>query len=120
MIVGQERTQKMNRMYYQGAHACVIMFDLTYEKSLDISLKWKEDLDSKCTLENGDPIPCILLANKVNCVCQSLYTKKYVTLQFNKMFNYNYIISIACVELWHLVANTVVLITRCHNSTQTL
>ena len=62
-ILGQERTQKMNRMYYQGAHACVIMFDLTYEKSLDISLKWKEDLDSKCTLENGDPIPCILLAN---------------------------------------------------------
>ena len=55
----------MNRMYYQGAHACVIMFDMTYDKSLDISLKWKEDLDSKCTLENGDPIPCILLANKV-------------------------------------------------------
>ena len=62
---GQERTEKMSRMYYQDAHACVIMFDMTYEKSLEICLRWKEDLNSKCTLENGEPLPCILLANKV-------------------------------------------------------
>lgn len=28
-------------------------------------LKWKEDLDDKTQLPNGDPLPCILLANKV-------------------------------------------------------
>lgn len=64
----------MNRMYYQDAHACVIMFDITYEKSLDICLKWKQDLDSKCTLDNGDPIPCILLANKVRINDMNLTT----------------------------------------------
>ncbi|XP_067945059.1 ras-related protein Rab-7L1-like isoform X2 [Watersipora subatra] len=77
-IAGQERTQKMNRMYYQGAHACVIMFDLTYEKSLEISLKWKEDLDSKCTLENGEPIPCILLANKVDLASRRKFTTEEI------------------------------------------
>lgn len=69
----------MNRMYYQDAHACVIMFDVTYDKSLEICLKWKQDLDSKCTLDSGEPIPCILLANKVSGIagpcCFCLYLK---------------------------------------------
>jgi len=69
----------MSRMYYQDAHACVIMFDITYEKSLEICLQWKEDLDSKCTLDNGDPIPCILLANKVS----ALYRLLVVTFSFS-------------------------------------
>jgi len=55
----------MSRMYYQDAHACVIMFDLTDATGLDICNAWKKDLDSKCTLDNGEPIPCVLLANKV-------------------------------------------------------
>jgi hypothetical protein len=28
--------------------------------------KWKADLDSKVTLADGSPVPCVLLANKVS------------------------------------------------------
>ncbi|KAG1714137.1 Ras-related protein Rab-7L1 [Nymphon striatum] len=63
-IAGQERFTWMTRVYYKDAHGCIIMFDLTNRHSFLNTLKWKKDVDSKCQLENGKPIPCILLANK--------------------------------------------------------
>lgn len=58
----------MTRVYYKGAAACIIMFDLTSQQTFNSTLKWKKDLDSKCTLPNGKTIPCILVGNKVTMV----------------------------------------------------
>lgn len=63
-IAGQERFTWMTRVYYKDAHGCVIMFDLANKNSFVNTLKWKRDVDSKCTLPDGSPIPCMLLANK--------------------------------------------------------
>ncbi|XP_026684597.1 ras-related protein Rab-7L1-like [Diaphorina citri] len=54
----------MTRVYYKDAHGCIIMFDLTNQNSFKNTLKWKKDVDLKCTLSDGSPIPCMLLANK--------------------------------------------------------
>ena len=56
----------MTRVYYKGAAACVIMFDLTSQQTFNSTVKWKKDLDKKCTLPNGKTIPCILVGNKVS------------------------------------------------------
>ncbi|XP_069401333.1 ras-related protein Rab-7L1 isoform X1 [Ovis canadensis] len=63
-IDGQERFTSMTRLYYRDASACVIMFDVTNATTFSNSQKWKQDLDSKLTLPNGEPVPCLLLANK--------------------------------------------------------
>ncbi|XP_019369542.1 PREDICTED: ras-related protein Rab-7L1 [Gavialis gangeticus] len=63
-IAGQERFTSMTRLYYREASACVIMFDVTNTSTFKNSQKWKQDLDSKLTLPNGSPVPCLLLANK--------------------------------------------------------
>ncbi|PSN30742.1 Ras-related protein Rab-7L1, partial [Blattella germanica] len=63
-IAGQERFTWMTRVYYKDCHGCVIMFDLTNRNSFINTRKWKRDLDTKCTLPDGNPVPCILLANK--------------------------------------------------------
>ncbi|XP_074609934.1 ras-related protein Rab-7L1-like [Acropora palmata] len=63
-IAGQERFSSMTRVYYKGATACVIMFDLTSQQTFNSTVKWKKDLDTKCTLPNGQTIPCILVGNK--------------------------------------------------------
>lgn len=55
----------MTRLYYRDASACVIMFDVTNAMTFSNSQRWKQDLDSKLTLPNGEPVPCLLLANKV-------------------------------------------------------
>ena len=65
-IPGQERFTSMTRVYYKGAAACVIMFDLTSQQTFNSTIKWKRDLDKKCTLPNGKTIPCILVGNKVS------------------------------------------------------
>ena len=41
------------------------MFDVTNKTSFEHAKDWKDDLDEKVVLPNGEPIPCILLANKV-------------------------------------------------------
>ena len=61
---GQERFGSLTRVYYQGASACVIVFDITQRRTFTAVSKWKADLDSKVTLANGRPVPCLLLANK--------------------------------------------------------
>ncbi|KAM4044745.1 ras-related protein Rab-7L1 isoform 1-T1 [Anomaloglossus baeobatrachus] len=63
-IAGQERFTSMTRLYYKQASGCIIMFDLTSADSFRRCQMWKSDLDNKVTLSNGDPVPCILLANK--------------------------------------------------------
>uniref|UniRef100_A0A3Q3AIQ1 RAB7, member RAS onco family-like 1 n=1 Tax=Gallus gallus TaxID=9031 RepID=A0A3Q3AIQ1_CHICK len=63
-IAGQERFTSMTRLYYREASACVIMFDVTNVSTFSNSQKWKQDLDSKLTLPDGSPVPCLLLANK--------------------------------------------------------
>ncbi|XP_018538361.1 ras-related protein Rab-7L1 isoform X1 [Lates calcarifer] len=63
-VAGQERFISMSRIYYKGASGCVIMFDVSSSSSFLSCRHWKQDLDNKAMLPNGDPIPCILLANK--------------------------------------------------------
>ncbi len=59
----------MTRVYYKDAVGCFIVFDVTRASTFEAVIRWKNDLDSKVTLPDGNPIPCILLANKVNS-CQ--------------------------------------------------
>ncbi|KAL3853525.1 hypothetical protein ACJMK2_017060 [Sinanodonta woodiana] len=63
-IAGQERFTSMTRVYYKDAHACIVMFDLTQRTTFQNAVKWKKDLDTKCTLKDGSFVPCLLLANK--------------------------------------------------------
>ena len=70
-FVGQERFTSMTRVYYKDAHACIIMFDLTQRSTFSNAVKWKKDLDAKCSLPDGSGVPCLLLANKVSvCHCR--------------------------------------------------
>ena len=55
----------MTRVYYKEAVGAFIVFDVTRSSTFEAVQKWKNDLDSKVQLPNGDPVPCILLANKV-------------------------------------------------------
>jgi len=45
--------------------AAIIVFDLTRQVTYESVLKWLADVTQKVMLENGDPVPILLLANKV-------------------------------------------------------
>ncbi|XP_050424380.1 ras-related protein Rab-32 isoform X2 [Adelges cooleyi] len=63
-IAGQERFGNMTRVYYKDALGAFVVFDVTRPGTFDAVVKWKQDLDAKVSLEDGTPIPCVLLANK--------------------------------------------------------
>jgi len=64
-IAGQERFGSFTRVYYKDAVSAVVVFDMEYPKSLQTAIKWKQDIDEKVTLSNGQPLPVILVGNKV-------------------------------------------------------
>ncbi|XP_072301824.1 ras-related protein Rab-32 [Eucyclogobius newberryi] len=63
-IAGQERYGNMTRVYYREAVGALVVFDVTRASTFEAVLKWKDDLDSKVTLNHGRPVPAVLLANK--------------------------------------------------------
>ncbi|KAK7926352.1 hypothetical protein WMY93_008662 [Mugilogobius chulae] len=63
-IAGQERYGNMTRVYYKEAVGALVVFDVTRASTFEAVLKWKDDLDSKVTLNHGRPVPAVLLANK--------------------------------------------------------
>ena len=46
---------------------------MTQKISLEHCLQWKKEIDDVVQLSNGDPIPIVLIANKV-CVSVCVYT----------------------------------------------
>ncbi|XP_059833001.1 ras-related protein Rab-38-like [Hemitrygon akajei] len=63
-IAGQERFGNMTRVYYREAVGAFIVFDVSRASTFEAVSKWKSDLDSKVRLQNGRPVPAVLLANK--------------------------------------------------------
>lgn len=55
----------MTRVYYKDAVGCFIVFDVSREATFEAVTRWKADLDSKVRLAGDQPVPCVLLANKV-------------------------------------------------------
>ncbi len=55
----------MTRVYYKEAVGAFLVFDVNSPQTFNAIIKWKHDLDTKVCLADGNPIPCLLLANKV-------------------------------------------------------
>nr|ACO10718.1 Ras-related protein Rab-32 [Caligus rogercresseyi] len=63
-IAGQERFSRMTRAYFTGSVGAFIIYDSTDLSSFRAVVKWKKELDLKCSLPEGQNIPAILIANK--------------------------------------------------------
>jgi small GTP-binding protein len=54
---GQERFRSLSRLYYRGANAGVLCYDITSEKSWEEMKTWLAEMKAYC--EDGDPMPII-------------------------------------------------------------
>jgi small GTP-binding protein len=69
-IAGQERHGNMARVYFQEAVGALVVFDVTRLSTFDSVVDWKKCIDSGLFTATGDPIPCVLLGNKID-LCQN-------------------------------------------------
>ena len=51
--------------YTRRSAAAIVMCDVTRRGTLEGAKIWKEAVDKSVYLPNGQPIPCVLLINKV-------------------------------------------------------
>jgi len=66
-IAGQERFGSMTRIYYKDAVGAFVVFDVSRTSTLDTVSRWKQDIDEKVNLREGEEnIPVVLLANKID------------------------------------------------------
>ncbi|EMD46877.1 Rab family GTPase [Entamoeba histolytica HM-1:IMSS-B] len=59
----------MTRVYYNGAHGAIIMYDLTNPDTFAATDRWKEDLENKVKF-NEQSIPALLVGNKADCLSE--------------------------------------------------
>jgi len=72
---GQERFRSMAPMYYRGAHAAILVFDVTQQESLDKIAGWVEELHDNA----GEDIILVVAANKCDLLSQSSISMKDAT-----------------------------------------
>ena len=54
------------KAYYNRATAAFLVCDISKWRAVEEGIiKWKADIDSKVQLSTGQPIPTVLIANKV-------------------------------------------------------
>ncbi|XP_062520317.1 ras-related protein Rab-38-like [Corticium candelabrum] len=76
-IAGQERDGSMTRVYFREAVGAFIVFDVTKPLTFQSVQKWKSSLDAKVQLSNGQPIPCVLVANKCDLPKEGVVNNKH-------------------------------------------
>lgn len=82
-IAGHERFGYMTHVYYKYAAAAIIVFDLSRPATLESVVKWQKDVEDKITLQNGQPLPIVLVANK--CDMEGVIIDSATLNQFCKL-----------------------------------
>ena len=52
------------QVYYSGAFGALLVFDLSAPDTFKSVSNWKREIDSKCKLPDGSPLPVLLVGNK--------------------------------------------------------
>eukprot|EP00941_MAST-03F_sp_MAST-3F-sp1_P004429 g4429.t1 len=63
---GQERFQSLGVAFYRGADACVLVYDVSQQKSFEQLDSWREEFLIQAMPPDPDNFPFIVLGNKVD------------------------------------------------------
>ncbi|XP_013768415.1 ras-related protein Rab-7a-like [Pundamilia nyererei] len=73
---GQERYQSLNAAFYRGADCCVLVFDLTAQKTFKSLDNWKEEFLFQASPRNPENFPFVVLGNKIDLENREVTTKR--------------------------------------------
>lgn len=65
---GQERFRSISRLYYRGAHAAILCYDVTSKKSFEDMGVWLKELKDNCGIESGGDMIIHVVGTKSDVV----------------------------------------------------
>lgn len=63
---GQERFQSLGIAFYRGADCCVLVYDVTNQKSFENISLWKDEFLIQANVKNPENFPFVIIGNKVD------------------------------------------------------
>merc|ERR1712241_1258667 len=61
---GQERFQSLGVAFYRGADSCILVYDITDQKSFDSLDLWMDEFIAQAAPRNPKEFPFVVLGNK--------------------------------------------------------
>ena len=65
-LAGMDQNICITKIFAKGSHGCIVLSDITDEKTLNECIKWKNTVDENTKFLDGTNIPSILIRNKVD------------------------------------------------------
>lgn len=62
---GQERFQSLGVAFYRGADACILVYDITAEKSFEQLNSWRDEFLTQANPRDPDNFSFVVIGNKV-------------------------------------------------------
>ena len=70
-LIGRDRIGGVAKVYYRKALGVILVCDADKPMFSNL-MKWKEDIDEKVKLGNGNPVPVLLMMNKCDSVSKPI------------------------------------------------
>ena len=65
-LAGMDQNICITKIFSKDSHGCIVLSDITNEKTLDECVKWKKTVDETTRFLDGSNIPAILIRNKID------------------------------------------------------
>ena len=60
------KSEAQKKSFYEGAHGCALVYDITNAASLEALRQWKETFVAEAEIEKPETFPFLLIGNKVD------------------------------------------------------
>ena len=67
-LAGMDQNICITKIFSKDSHGCIVVSDITNEKTLQECVKWKNTVDETTKFLDGTNIPAILIRNKVDLI----------------------------------------------------
>jgi small GTP-binding protein len=69
-LPGMDHNPHLTKIFAKDAQGCIILADVTNKQSLQDTIKWKKELDMQVLFPDHQPIPSVLVENKIDVLSE--------------------------------------------------